>query len=63
MSGGDVAPLKEHAVTELHNLFKWAETSSRGLVLFIDEVRGTYGEALLGNLVRQTPRGLLKGKA
>lgn len=37
MSGGDVAPLKEHAVTELHNLFKWAETSTRGLILFIDE--------------------------
>ena len=37
MSGGDVAPLKEHAVTEIHSLFRWAEHSDRGLVLFIDE--------------------------
>jgi len=37
MSGGDVAPLGEQAVTELHKLFAWAQTSERGLVLFIDE--------------------------
>ena len=37
MSGGDVAPLGETAVEELHKLFKWAEASSNGLVLFIDE--------------------------
>merc|ERR1719343_1578821 len=37
MSGGDVAPLGEQAVTELHNLFKWVNSSERGVVLFIDE--------------------------
>jgi ATPase family AAA domain-containing protein 3A/B len=37
MSGGDVAPLREHAVTEIHNLFRWAESSQKGLILFIDE--------------------------
>lgn len=37
MSGGDVAPLGEGAVEELHKLFRWAEHSRKGLVLFIDE--------------------------
>jgi ATPase family AAA domain-containing protein 3A/B len=37
MCGGDVAPLGENAVTELHNLFKWINSSRRGVVLFIDE--------------------------
>ena len=37
MSGGDVAPLGESAVEEIHKLFRWAEQSSKGLVLFIDE--------------------------
>ncbi|CAK9100531.1 ATPase family AAA domain-containing protein 3 [Durusdinium trenchii] len=37
MSGADVAPLKDSAVTEVHNLFKWANSTRRGVVLFIDE--------------------------
>jgi ATPase family AAA domain-containing protein 3A/B len=37
MSGGDVAPLEEQAVTELHKLFKWVHRSKRGVLLFIDE--------------------------
>lgn len=37
MSGGDVAPLEEQAVTELHKLFKWVHQSRRGVLLFIDE--------------------------
>lgn len=37
MSGGDVAPLEEQAVTELHKLFRWVHRSSRGVLLFIDE--------------------------
>ena len=37
MSGADVAPLKEQAVTELHSLFKWARSCPRGVLLFIDE--------------------------
>jgi len=36
MSGGDVGPLGEDAVNQLHGLFKWAATSKKGLlVLFI----------------------------
>lgn len=37
MSGADVAPLKDRAVTELHALFAWAKQSKRGVLLFIDE--------------------------
>lgn len=37
MSGGDVAPLGEDAVNQLHNLFHWAKTSRKGLLVFIDE--------------------------
>ncbi|QDZ22882.1 AAA domain-containing ATPase [Chloropicon primus] len=37
MSGGDVIPLGKSAVTELHRLFNWAERSSKGVLIFIDE--------------------------
>ncbi|EEH57423.1 uncharacterized protein MICPUCDRAFT_16944 [Micromonas pusilla CCMP1545] len=37
MTGGDVAPLGADAVTRIHELFDWAGTSRRGLLLFIDE--------------------------
>jgi len=37
MSGGDVGPLGKDAVNELNKLFKWARTSRKGLILFIDE--------------------------
>lgn len=53
MSGGDVAPLEEQAVTELHKLFKWVHRSRRGVLLFIDEAdaflssrKGTMSEPL-----------------
>jgi ATPase family AAA domain-containing protein 3A/B len=47
MSGGDVGPLGKDAVTELHALFRWAKSSSTGLLLFIDEA-----EAFLGSRSR-----------
>mmetsp|Transcript_81930 Transcript_81930/g.231935 ORF Transcript_81930/g.231935 Transcript_81930/m.231935 type:complete len:569 (-) Transcript_81930:117-1823(-) len=37
MSGGDVGPLGRDAVQELNKLFLWANSSRRGLILFIDE--------------------------
>jgi ATPase family AAA domain-containing protein 3A/B len=37
MSGGDVGPLGEDAVSQLHHLFKWANKSEKGLLVFIDE--------------------------
>jgi len=33
MSGGDVGPLGEDAVNQLHGLFKWAVTSKKGLLV------------------------------
>ena len=37
MSGGDVGPLGPEGVTALHALFRWARTSTRGVLVFIDE--------------------------
>jgi ATPase family AAA domain-containing protein 3A/B len=37
MVGSDIAPLGPLAVTEINNLFDWAETQTNGMVLFIDE--------------------------
>lgn len=37
MTGGDVAPLGRDAVTAIHKVFDWSQTSRRGLLLFIDE--------------------------
>ena len=37
MTGGDVAPLGKEAVTEIHKLFDWANTTNKGVVLFVDE--------------------------
>lgn len=37
LTGGDIAPLGRDAVTELHKLFDWAQTSRKGLLLFVDE--------------------------
>jgi ATPase family AAA domain-containing protein 3A/B len=37
MSGGDVGPLGKDAVHELNKLFAWANSSRKGLILFIDE--------------------------
>merc|ERR1719401_2669336 len=37
MSGGDVGPLGHNAVQEINKLFSWANSSRRGLILFIDE--------------------------
>lgn len=37
LTGADVAPLGKEAVTELHKVFDWANTSRRGMILFIDE--------------------------
>ena len=37
MTGGDIAPLGKDAVTEIHKMFDWANTTSKGVLLFIDE--------------------------
>lgn len=37
MTGGDVAPLGKDAVTEIHKLFDWAQTTNKGVLIFVDE--------------------------
>ena len=37
MVGSDIAPLGPMAVTEINQLFDWAEKQSTGMVIFIDE--------------------------
>jgi ATPase family AAA domain-containing protein 3A/B len=37
LTGGDIAPLGRDAVPEMHKIFDWAETSSKGVLLFVDE--------------------------
>lgn len=58
MTGSDVAPLGKHAVSEINNLFDWAEKSPNGMILFIDEadafLRNRTGEEELSELLRQT---------
>lgn len=53
MSGGDVGPLGKDAVQEVNKLFSWANSSRKGLILFIDEAeaflrvgRGSEGGAM-----------------
>lgn len=37
MTGGDVGPMGRDGVTAIHKVFDWANTSRRGLLLFVDE--------------------------
>ena len=37
MTGGDVAPLGKDAVTEIHKLFDWANSTNKGVLIFVDE--------------------------
>jgi len=37
VTGGDIAPLGKEAVTEIHKIFDWANTTNKGVLLFIDE--------------------------
>jgi len=37
MSGGDIGPLGKDAVDEVNKMFKWANSTSKGMILFIDE--------------------------
>ncbi|KAI6198416.1 AAA domain-containing protein [Aphelenchoides fujianensis] len=37
LTGGDVAPMGKDGVSAIHKVFDWAESSRKGLVLFVDE--------------------------
>ena len=63
MTGSDVAPLGNQAISEINKLFDWAEKSPNGMILFIDEadafLRKRGGEEDLSELLRQTINSFL----
>ena len=54
LAGGDVGPLGKEAVTEIHNVFDWAQRSNKGLVLFIDEAEAFLRRRSAGDSVRMS---------
>ncbi|CEM02546.1 unnamed protein product [Vitrella brassicaformis CCMP3155] len=57
MTGGDIGPLGKDAVNEINKLFRWANSSRKGLILFIDEAdaflrRGRMGEGTMSEELR-----------
>ena len=58
MTGGDVAPLGADAVTRIHELFDWASTSRRGLLLFIDEADAFLAKRSGGVAASETAPGV-----
>ena len=38
MTGGDITLLGKDVVTEIHKLFDWSNSTSKGVLLFVDEV-------------------------
>lgn len=57
MSGGDVAPLGSAAVSQLHEMFDWAQGSRKGLLLFVDEADAFLGRR--GDNMSEGLRGAL----
>lgn len=37
LTGGDIAPMGRDGVTAVHKVFDWANSTHKGLILFIDE--------------------------
>mmetsp|Transcript_4280 Transcript_4280/g.13569 ORF Transcript_4280/g.13569 Transcript_4280/m.13569 type:complete len:478 (+) Transcript_4280:2975-4408(+) len=50
LTGGDVAPLGRDGVTEIHKLFDWANTSRKGLLVFVDEADAFLRKRTDGNM-------------
>lgn len=49
-SGGDVGPMGRSAVSHIHKIFDWSQTSRRGLLLFIDEAEAFLSERRSGKV-------------
>lgn len=49
-SGGDVGPMGRSAVSHLHKIFDWSQTSRRGLLLFIDEAEAFLSDRRTGRV-------------
>jgi len=63
LTGADIAPLGSLAVHELHKIFDWAEASSNGLLVFIDEadafLRRRTGDELISENLRNAINAFL----
>lgn len=66
LSGGDITPLGEDAVNQLHALFNWAKRSKKGLLVFIDEAEAflssrtnSYGDGSNDSNLRNALNALL----
>lgn len=44
MTGGDIVPMGKEGVSAMHKVFDWAQTSRRGLLLFVDEADAFFCE-------------------
>lgn len=49
-SGGDVGPMGRSAVSHIHKIFDWSQTSRRGLLLFIDEAEAFLSDRRSGTV-------------
>lgn len=49
-SGGDIGPMGRSAVSHIHKIFDWSQTSRRGLLLFIDEAEAFLSERRSGKV-------------
>ena len=49
-TGGDIGPLGNNAVSQIHKIFDWSQTSRRGLLLFIDEAEAFLSERRTGKM-------------
>lgn len=49
-SGGDVGPMGRTAVSHIHKIFDWSQTSRRGLLLFIDEAEAFLSDRRSGQV-------------
>ena len=58
MSGGDVGPLGPEGVTALHSLFRWSRTSSKGVLVFIDEAEAFLASRSNGRLTEHMRNAL-----
>ena len=62
-TGADVAPLGTMAVHELHKIFDWAEASTNGILIFVDEadafLRRRSGDELISENLRNAINAFL----
>ena len=59
LTGADIAPLGKEGVSELHKVFDWANTSRRGMILFIDEADAFFRKREQGDSMSEELRNAI----